>query len=338
MTRATGKLYDIDVHCTMQQHKLDLTSLKILENDDQLVNPVRFQSQKSFQFHVCLHVFSDCLDFPSTSSTSTIISSFSFSPHHSVLHEKSEILLIEVEPRMLGDQTWQGWHIFHKKLVVILARYIPFFTRLITVIARRAGSVGSALVTVPRLVVILFLSVLFTGVSGVCCGCSVGVPRSGRGRSWFAICLLFLVEELREHLGRAFRSGVAVRTRGSSGGRSSRKSLPGGFDALLVILALQVSVEVDRRCGDEVADEAADFHVLKLDLVDRLEHASVLLALHVRLEDDPRVEFEVAHFAGKVAFVRRVDFRKLSFLAGFPLFFFDSLHGGYRSEWFGGQE
>ena len=95
---------------------------------------------------------------------------------------------------------------------------------------------------------------------------------------------------------------------------------------------------MDGRRGDKIADLAAHVRTLALDFFDGFQHASVFFALHVRLVDDPRVEFEVANLAGEMALVGGVDVAELSLLPRLPLLLLDRLVGWNRAEGTRGQK
>ena len=232
------------------------------------------------------------------------------------LEQRSEILLIEMNLGVLGDKAWQGWHIFHKQFVMLLARYIPFFTRLITVVPRRAAAWSAAISPVAPVMAVTLVVVLVHGAFFF---------RGLVGLGPFGV-------HLRQHLGR-----VRIRL-GFGNGRPARNALAGGFHALFVVLALQMSFEMNGGSGDEVTHFATHFHVLRLNFFDAFQHARVLLALHVRLVNHARVELEIAHFATEMAFVRGVDFTELPLLARFPLFLFQGFVGGDRAQGHRGQK
>ena len=217
---------------------------------------------------------------------------------------------------VLGDKAWQGWHIFHKQFVVLLARYIPFFTRLITVVPRRPAALSAAIRPVAPVVAVALVVILFPGAFFL-----RGIVR-----------LLSFRVHLGQHLG---TGGIHL---GFGDGRSAGDAFAGGFHALFVVFALQMSFEMNGRSGDEVARFATDFHVLRLDFFDALQHARVLLALHVRLVDHARVEFQIAHFASEVAFVRGINFAKFALLSRLPLFLFQGFVGGNWAQGDRGEE
>ena len=230
------------------------------------------------------------------------------------MEQRADILLIEMNLGVLGNKAWQGWHIFHKDLVVLLARYIPFFTCLITVVTRRATAVGAATRAVTAVVAVTLVVILITAF--------LLFILLLRG----IVHLLLLGVHLRQHLRRR-----RIRL-GFPRGRSSRHSLPSGLHALLVVLPLQMRVEMNGRGGDEVAHFATHFHVLRLYFFDAFQHARVLLALHMGFVDDARVELQIAHFASEMAFVCWVYFAEFALLSGLPLFLLHRQGGRDRAE------
>jgi len=143
---------------------------------------------------------------------------------------------------------------------VLLARYIPFFTRLITVVSSRSTAVGAAAALVIAFVA-TFL-VVFAPFALAFDVVAVG---------WSSFRLLFLGVKRAQHLGRlGVDLGLALGV-----GRAARQAFSRRLHALLVVLALQVGVEMDGRRGDKIADLAAHVRTLAFDFFDGFQHASV---------------------------------------------------------------
>lgn len=96
--------------------------------------------------------------------------------------------------------------------------------------------------------------------------------------------------------------------------------------------------EVDCRGGDELADQATRFPVVLPDFFLPLEHFRVRFPLHVRFEDDPRVELEIARLAGKAALVGGINLGISALFSSPPLFVFEGFDSRNWAEGFRGHE